>query len=190
VLGRNGDQRRRRLGRGVLALGALKFPSKNARQSVRALLCPSTALSRIRAVLSRRRALFAIGLVPPKISSRAEHPMPLWQRRPAATVDPSVFGQASLRRRAASRAAPKVAHVTNEMSETNLVFVFAQPHLAAVTVRDPEIGAKRAEEPLDHLFAARRLDDEDGAVVMVEHPQPPVPFADPEAGLVGLQGGS
>ena len=83
-----------------------------------------------------------------------------------------------------------VLHVTNEMSETNLVFRFRSAHLAAITVRDPEIGPKRAEEPLDHLFAARRLDGEHGAVVMVEPPQPAVPFADPEAGLVGLQDGS
>ncbi len=73
------------------------------------------------------------------------------------------------------------------MREADLI-VHARPaHLAAVAVGDPEIGAEVVEEVRRHFLGAGGRGDEKGAVVMMEDPQPPIPLADPQAGLVGLQ---
>ena len=62
--------------------------------------------------------------------------------------------------------------------------------LGAEAVRGPEVGAVIAEERLHHRLRAMGVGDEDGAVAVVEHPQPPVGTADPHPGLVGRDGGA
>ncbi len=62
--------------------------------------------------------------------------------------------------------------------------------LGAEAVRGPEVGAVVPEEGLHHRLRATGVGDEDGAVAVVEHPQPPVGAADPHAGLVGRDGGA
>ena len=57
-------------------------------------------------------------------------------------------------------------------------------HLAAIAVGDPVIRAVTAKEGFHHRLGAVLVGDEDGAVGVMEHPQPPVRLADPEAGLV------
>ena len=54
-------------------------------------------------------------------------------------------------------------------------------------IGDPEGGADVAEEFGDHVLAAARTDDEATILTVMEGPQPPVPLADPHAGLIRLQ---
>ena len=56
--------------------------------------------------------------------------------------------------------------------------------LAAVAVRCPEIGTPSAQETLDDRLGAMVVGDKDGAVAMMEHPEPPVRLADPHAGFI------
>jgi len=63
-----------------------------------------------------------------------------------------------------------ILHITNEMGEADLIFLFRPTELAAVAVGDPEIRAEIAEESRNHAFAARGISDEDGAVLVVEDP--------------------
>src|SRR5271169_483668 len=83
-----------------------------------------------------------------------------------------------------------VLHVADEMGEADLVLLRRKSQLGAVAVGDPEVGAVFAQEGLRHAFATRGLDHEDSVVLVVEDPQPPVPLADPEAGLVRFHRGS
>ncbi|MEQ9042717.1 MAG: hypothetical protein RLO23_02745, partial [Alphaproteobacteria bacterium] len=73
------------------------------------------------------------------------------------------------------------------MGDTGLMVLGGPPHLGAEAVGHPELGPGIAEELRDHLLAARRADDEAGAVAVVEHPGPEGPLADTRAGLVGFQ---
>ena len=74
-----------------------------------------------------------------------------------------------------------VLHVADEMGEADLMFLVGQAHLPAIAVGHPEIRPEIAEEILDHRLGPRGLGEEDGAVVVMEHPQPPVFLADPQA---------
>ena len=82
-----------------------------------------------------------------------------------------------------------VLHVADEMGEADLVLLAGPAHLAAIAIRNPVIGPKVAEELGDDALGPRRLGEEDGAVLMVEHPQPPIALADAQPGFVRLQGG-
>jgi hypothetical protein len=70
-----------------------------------------------------------------------------------------------------------ILNVADEVREADLMLALGPAHLAAVAVRDPVIGTKVAQKGLDHRFGAMFIGDEDGAVGMVEHPQPPVGLA-------------
>ena len=83
-----------------------------------------------------------------------------------------------------------VLRVANKMGEADLVFPGRPAQLAAVTIRDPEVGTPVAEEVGDDRLATRGLGDEHRAVLVMEHPQPPILLADAQAGLVGLERGS
>ena len=63
-----------------------------------------------------------------------------------------------------------ILHITNEMGEADLILLFRPTELAAVAVGDPEIRAEIAEEGRNNAFAARGIDDEDGAVLVMKHP--------------------
>ena len=77
-----------------------------------------------------------------------------------------------------------VLHVADQMRETDLMLASGPAHLAAIAVGDPVIRAVIAKEGFHHRLGAVLVGDEDGAVGVMEHPQPPVRLADPEAGLV------
>ena len=82
-----------------------------------------------------------------------------------------------------------VLHVADEMGEADLVLLAGPAHLAAIAIRNPVIWSKVPEELGDDALGPRRLGEENGAVLVVEHPQPPVALADAQAGSVRLQGG-
>jgi len=63
-------------------------------------------------------------------------------------------------------------------------------HLGCEPIGDPVVRAVGSQETLDHGAAAIGMDDETGAVGVVEHPGPPGLLANPYAGLVGLQDGA
>ncbi len=75
----------------------------------------------------------------------------------------------------------------DEVRQAELMVRPGPVRLAAAAVGDPVVGPERAEEPL-HDFPGAAPGDEDGAVAVVEDPQPPVLLADPHAGLVGFDG--
>jgi hypothetical protein len=80
-----------------------------------------------------------------------------------------------------------VLHVADKMGEADLMLRLGPSHLAAVAVGYPVIGPPFAQKRLRHAFAARGLGHKHGVVLVVEHPQPPVLLADPQAGLVRFQ---
>ena len=80
-----------------------------------------------------------------------------------------------------------VLGVADEMGEADLMVAFGPAHLGAVAIGDPEVGTDVAEEVRDHVLAAAGADDEAAVVAVMEDPGPPVPLADPHAGLVRLQ---
>src|ERR1019366_3113331 len=84
-------------------------------------------------------------------------------------------------------AVDRVLHVANEMGEADLIFLFGPSQLAGVAVGDPVLRSEVAEKISDDALRPRGLRDEDGAVVMVEHPQIPIVLADTQPGLVRLQ---
>ena len=71
------------------------------------------------------------------------------------------------------------------MGETNLMLAPGPAHLAAIAVRDPVVRAMIAKEGFHRRLGTVLVGNEDGAVGVMEYPQPPVRLADPEAGLVG-----
>src|SRR5437899_4289475 len=79
----------------------------------------------------------------------------------------------------------RVLHVADQMGETNLMLAPGPAHLAAIAVRDPVVRAMIAKEGFHRRLGTVLVGNEDGAVGVMEYPQPPVRLADPEAGLVG-----
>jgi hypothetical protein len=57
-------------------------------------------------------------------------------------------------------------------------------------VGQPEVRAPGSQELLDNGTAAVAMEDEAGAVGVMEHPGSPLLLADPHAGLVGRQDGA
>ena len=110
------------------------------------------------------------------------------ERRTAA---PDCAG--SLQQRAETRSKSNIAGVggilgvADEMGEADLVVATGPAQLRAEAIGDPEGGADVAEEFYDHVLAAARTDDEATILTVMEGPQPPVPLADPHAGLIRLQ---
>jgi len=67
---------------------------------------------------------------------------------------------------------------------------FGPIHLGWQPVGQPEIRAPACEKLFDHDPAAVAMDDEAGAVGVMEHSGPPVLFTDAHAGLVGRKDGA
>ena len=83
-----------------------------------------------------------------------------------------------------------VLGVADEMGESNLLVDFGPHHLGRKPFGDPEVRPDIAEEFHDHILAAARADDEAAVLIVMEHPGPPGPLADPHAGLIRLQSGA
>src|SRR5215213_8618337 len=84
----------------------------------------------------------------------------------------------------------RVLDVAQQMGEADLMVPAGPAPLSAETVGDPDCRADLAEELAYHRLAARRADDEAGAVGVVEHPGPEGLLADAHAGLIGGQHGA
>jgi hypothetical protein len=72
----------------------------------------------------------------------------------------------------------------------DLMFDLGPIHLRGEPVGHPEVGTVFAEKFLDHGPAAIAMNDEAGAIAVMEHPSPPGCLADARAGLVRLQDGA
>ena len=83
-----------------------------------------------------------------------------------------------------------ILNIADQMREADLVGARGPPHLAGIAIRYPVIGAKVAEEGLDHRLGSLLFGNEDRAVAVMEHPEPMIGFAHPQAGLVGGEHGS
>ena len=83
-----------------------------------------------------------------------------------------------------------VLSLADEVGEADLMIFLGPIHLRCKPVGDPEVRTVGSQEPFDHGAAAVGVDDEAGAVGMMEHPGPPVLLADPHAGLVRLKNGA
>jgi hypothetical protein len=81
-----------------------------------------------------------------------------------------------------------LAYCTSQLRARQTWFFLYRP--AHLGVGHPEVGPKLAEKGRNHTLVTRRLEFEDGAAVKVEYPLPPVLFADPQSGVIGLQDGS
>src|SRR5450432_3300526 len=79
------------------------------------------------------------------------------------------------------------ARFADEKGQAELMIARRPVELRAVAVGDPVFWTPLAEEIRDHLLVAVRLDDETGAVLVVEAPDPIGLLAAPGAGLVLLQ---
>ena len=79
-----------------------------------------------------------------------------------------------------------VLDVSDQVGKADLVFARGPVHLAGVAIRDPVVRSPVAQKGPHHRLGPRLLGDEEGAVAVMEHPQPPVLLADPAAGFVGL----
>src|SRR5271165_5703057 len=67
-----------------------------------------------------------------------------------------------------------VLDVADQMGQTNLMLALGPAHLAGEAIRDPVIGPPFAQERLHDRLRAMGVGHEDGAVAMVEHPEPPI----------------
>ena len=84
----------------------------------------------------------------------------------------------------------RVLDVADEMREADLMLARCPAHLAAIAVRNPVIRAPIAEERMHDRLGAVFGGDEDGAVGVMEHPEPPIALADPHPGFVRGQRGA
>ena len=64
--------------------------------------------------------------------------------------------------------------VADEVGEAKLLFLPGPAGLAAQAIGNPIVGPPFAQKAFHDRFGAVRVDDEDGGVAIVEHPQPPV----------------
>lgn len=81
-----------------------------------------------------------------------------------------------------------VLDVADQVGEADLMSPAGPASLRPEAIRGPEGGPVLAKERRDHGLGAPGIGDEHRVRPVVEHPQPPVPPADPHAGLVGGQG--
>ena len=80
--------------------------------------------------------------------------------------------------------------IPDEMGQSDLVLLDGKALLAAIAIGDPEVGPIIRQEIAQHALGPGWIDNAHGAVLMMDHPEPRVVFADPQASFIGFEHGT